>query len=130
MDRATAFLPLNPAIHFSAGVWEISTPLVVEQLVSFFMQHWSRAIEPSRQDWAPPRVLSPRERAIVGLLATGATDAAVAARLNLSVRTIAYTLRDLMEHYGVQTRFQLGLVLGAQAIHSGLEQPYGEEGYD
>jgi len=119
MDRTTAFLPLNPAINFSAGVWEISTPLVVEQLVSFFMQHWSRAIEPSRQDWAPPRVLSPRERAIVGLLATGATDAAVAAKLNLSVRTIAYTLRDLMEHYGVQTRFQLGLVLGAQSVHSG-----------
>jgi hypothetical protein len=46
MDRIAAFLPLNPAVNFSAGVWEVSAPAMVEQLVSFFMQHWSKAIEP------------------------------------------------------------------------------------
>jgi DNA-binding CsgD family transcriptional regulator len=122
MDRAAAFLPLNPAAHFSSGVWEISCPTVVDQLVSFFLQHWSRAIEPSRQGWVPPTALTARERAILGLLAAGATDAAVAAQLNISVRTIAYTLRELMERYGVQTRFQLGLVLGSQSVQSGPEQ--------
>jgi DNA-binding NarL/FixJ family response regulator len=66
--------------------------------------------------------LSPREQAIIGLLAAGATDAAAATRLNLSVRTIAYTIRDLMERFGVQTRFQLGLVLGSLTIHSAQEQ--------
>jgi DNA-binding CsgD family transcriptional regulator len=115
MDRTTVFLPLNPAALFSHGVWEISSPAVVDGLVSFFLRHWSAAIEPKARGWVPPAALTAREQAIVTLLAAGATDAAVAARLGLSVRTIAYTLRDLMERYGVQTRFQLGLVLGSQA---------------
>jgi DNA-binding CsgD family transcriptional regulator len=123
MDRTTAFLPLDPAVHFSSGVWEIVSPAVVDNLVSFFLQHWDRAIEPSPKGWVPPTALSDRERAIIALLAAGATDAAVATKLNLSVRTIAYTLRDLMERYRVQTRFQLGLVLGAESIHSRPEQP-------
>jgi DNA-binding CsgD family transcriptional regulator len=128
MDRTTAFLPLNPAALFSAGVWEISCPVVVVQLVSFFLRHWSIAIEPSLTGWEPPTSLSPREQAIVGLLATGATDAAVAAKLNISVRTIAYTLRDLMERHGVQNRFQLGLVLGSQPVQNAIEhQTNGEE---
>jgi DNA-binding CsgD family transcriptional regulator len=128
MDRATAFLPLNPAALFSAGVWEISCPVVVEQLVSFFLRHWSIAIEPSHGGWEPPTSLSAREQAIVGLLAAGATDAAVAATLNISVRTIAYTLRDLMERHGVQTRFQLGLVLGSQSVRNAPEhRTNGEE---
>ncbi|MEV4413712.1 helix-turn-helix transcriptional regulator [Catellatospora sp. NPDC049609] len=59
--------------------------------------------------------LTPRESAVVVLLAKGYPDAAIAAQLDLSVRTIAYTLSSLMERYGVSTRFQLGLRLGAEA---------------
>lgn len=59
--------------------------------------------------------LTPRDRAIVEALAEGLTDAEVAERLGLSVRTIAYALRSLMERSGVESRFQLGLVLGAAA---------------
>ena len=44
---------------------------------------------------------------------TGAI-AVLAARLNLSVRTVAYALEDVMDRYGARTRFQLGLLLGAQ----------------
>jgi DNA-binding CsgD family transcriptional regulator len=51
----------------------------------------------------------------VSLLAAGHTDATTAALLGISARTIAYTLRALMDRYGVQNRFQLGLVLGAYA---------------
>ena len=58
--------------------------------------------------------LTPRERAIVALLATGRTDSDVSAQLGLSVRTIAYTVSELMNRVGAQNRFQLGLVLGAQ----------------
>jgi DNA-binding CsgD family transcriptional regulator len=129
MDRTTAFLPLNPAALFSVGVWEVSCPVVVEQLVSFFLRHWSIAIEPSLTGWEPPTSLTPREQAIVGLLAAGATDAAVAAKLNISMRTIAYTLRDVMERHGVQTRFQLGLVLGSQSVQNVSDNGInGEEG--
>jgi DNA-binding CsgD family transcriptional regulator len=57
--------------------------------------------------------LSHRERAIVALLAAGHTDASTAQLLGISSRTIAYTLRALMDRVGVQNRFQLGLALGA-----------------
>jgi DNA-binding NarL/FixJ family response regulator len=56
--------------------------------------------------------LTPREQAIVSLLAAGHTDASTAHQLGISSRTIAYTLRALMDRYGVQNRFQLGLMIG------------------
>jgi DNA-binding NarL/FixJ family response regulator len=67
--------------------------------------------------------LSPRERAVVSLLAAGHTDVAAAEQLGLSVRTIAYTVRGLMDRYGVQNRFQLGLVLGAISREEPDEPP-------
>ncbi|GAA1417122.1 helix-turn-helix transcriptional regulator [Catellatospora coxensis] len=68
--------------------------------------------------------LTPRERTIMTLLAEGYTDAAIAAELDLSVRTIAYTLSSLMERYGVSTRFQLGLRVGAETpTHPDTEEP-------
>ena len=59
--------------------------------------------------------LTPREQAIVSLLAAGHTDASTAHQLGISSRTIAYTLRALMDRHGVQNRFQLGLMIGAYA---------------
>jgi len=114
MDRATVFLPLDPAANFTQGVWELTEPSLVDRVVSFFLRQWSTATAPADRGWIPPAALSHREQAIFRLLATGATDAVVAARLNLSVRTVAYALEDVMDRYGARTRFQLGLLLGAQ----------------
>ena len=75
-----------------------------------------------RFDGIPPIVLTRRERAIVTLLAEGLTDSAVAERLQLSRRTIAYTLRALMDRIGVENRFQLGLTVGSMR----LLEPMGE----
>lgn len=58
-------------------------------------------------------MLTPREKAIVELLAEGHADAAVAQRLGVSQRTVTYALRALMDRVGVENRFQLGLALGA-----------------
>ena len=60
-----------------------------------------------------PVELTDRERAIVRLLVEGHTDGVVAERLGISPRTIAYTMRALMDRLGVENRFQLGLILGA-----------------
>jgi DNA-binding NarL/FixJ family response regulator len=59
-----------------------------------------------------PRIeLNSRERIIVDLLAKGHTDASVSRQLGLSQRTVAYTVRGLMDRLGVDNRFQLGLAL-------------------
>lgn len=58
-------------------------------------------------------MLTPRERAIVELLAQGHTDETAARELDLSRRTVGYALGGLMGRLGVDNRFQLGLALGA-----------------
>lgn len=128
LDRATALVPLDPG-RLRRGFWEITDPGVVARLVDFFYQQWDHAIEPQRS-WIPPMTLSPRETAIVALLADGYTDASIADKLDLSVRTIAYAVSGLMERYHVTNRFQLGLKLGAQAEreqHAGQNDVAGSE---
>lgn len=62
-------------------------------------------------------VFSPREKALVELLAAGHTDASAARRLGVSPRTISYTLQSLMDRLDVENRFQLGLALGTLGAH-------------
>jgi DNA-binding CsgD family transcriptional regulator len=114
-DRRVALLPVDP-LDLDAGTLEIDHPAVVGALVILFEQLWSTADDP-RRGGVPPIVLTPREQAILGLLANGHTDSSAAQYLGISQRTIAYTLRALMDRIGVDNRFQLGLALGAtQAI--------------
>jgi DNA-binding CsgD family transcriptional regulator len=110
-DRRVALLPADP-LDLSAGAVEFDQPSVVAATVALFEQVWSTARDP-RKGGVPPIVLTTREQAIVALLAEGQTDSVVARHLGISERTIAYTLRALMDRLGVENRFQLGLVLGA-----------------
>jgi DNA-binding CsgD family transcriptional regulator len=110
-DRRVALLPVDPC-ELEAGTYEIDDPAVVGALVVLFEQLWSTAADPRRKG-VPPIVLTPREKVVVGLLAEGHTDASAAQHLGISQRTIAYTLRALMDRVGVDNRFQLGLALGA-----------------
>jgi DNA-binding CsgD family transcriptional regulator len=110
-DRRTALLAADP-FDLSAGALEIDEPAIVSAMVALFEEVWATATDP-REAEVSPIVLTPRERAIVALLAEGHTDAVVAERLGLGQRTIAYSLRALMDRLGVENRFQLGLVLGA-----------------
>jgi DNA-binding CsgD family transcriptional regulator len=114
IDRRTAIVPLDPA-DTGKGALEIAAPTPVRGLVEFFLSQWDQSRPPEER--MPLIVdLTPRERAIVASLAAGCTDANAAAQLGLSVRTIAYTVRGLMDRYGVQNRFQLGLVLGSAGV--------------
>ena len=67
-------------------------------------------------DAAGPRPVSfePRECALIILLARGHTDASAALELGLSPRSVSSTVRRLMNRFGVDNRFQLGLAIGAQ----------------
>jgi DNA-binding CsgD family transcriptional regulator len=111
LDRRTAIVRLDP-FDPAKGVLELTAPSMVERLAVWFLRQWSDARRPESKTAAAVE-LSPRERRIVALLAAGHTDASAAAHLGLSERTVAYTIRGVMDRYGVQNRFQLGLVLGA-----------------
>lgn len=110
-DRRVALLPADP-LDLGAGALEFDQPTAVAAVTAIFERVWSTASDP-RRNGMPPIVLTAREQAIVGLLAQGHTDGMVAQRMGISQRTIAYTMRALMDRLGVENRFQLGLILGA-----------------
>jgi PAS domain S-box-containing protein len=57
-------------------------------------------------DGRPPRVLSPREREILGLLARGLTGEQIAERLVLSPETVRTHIRNAREKLGASTRVE------------------------
>ncbi|RKR90456.1 regulatory LuxR family protein [Micromonospora pisi] len=110
-DRRVALFPADP-LNFEAGVVEIDDPPAVQALCGLFDRLWAQGRDPHRQG-VPPITLTPREQALVALLSAGHTDVSAANELKLSVRTVAYTMRELMDRLGVENRFQLALLLGA-----------------
>ncbi|MDQ7908344.1 helix-turn-helix transcriptional regulator [Phytohabitans sp. ZYX-F-186] len=110
-DRRVALVAVDP-LDLERGSWEFTDPGAVESLVTLFARQWSGATDP-RRNGVPTVVLTQREKAVVALLADGHTDATAAKHLGMSTRTLTYTLRGLMDRFGVENRFQLGLALGA-----------------
>jgi DNA-binding CsgD family transcriptional regulator len=111
VDRRVALFPVDPR-DFERGYLEISQAAVVGALVSLFDKHWASATDP-RDHGVPDIILTDRERALIALLAQGHTDASAAAQLRISPRSVTNILRNLMDRFGVDNRFQLGLALGA-----------------
>jgi len=64
----------------------------------------------------PDLSLTPRERALIGLLVTGHTDAMAARELHISERSVTSIMRSLMDRVGVSNRFHLGVALGTLRI--------------
>ena len=110
-DRQTVLLPIDPD-QLARGMVEIFAPSTVQGLVTWFLSWWERS-RPPRAGLANGVELTAREQAIVTLLAAGHTDSSASAELGLSLRTVGYAIRALMDRYGVENRFQLGLLLGA-----------------
>jgi DNA-binding CsgD family transcriptional regulator len=123
-DRTRALLAADPD-NFDAGAVEITDPLVVDGLSLLFHRLWAEGRDP-RQNGVPPIVLTPREQAIVTLLAAGHTEESAASQLGLGRRTVLYALRTLMDRLSIENRFQLAVVLGAAGAVP-LPAPYREE---
>ncbi|BCB82901.1 helix-turn-helix transcriptional regulator [Phytohabitans suffuscus] len=113
IDRRVALFPVDPGNH-ERGYLEVSNPAVVESLVRTFETHWDAGAG-LPEDGGRDFVLSPREEAVVALLAAGQTDAATARKLSISERSVSNVVRGLMDRLGVGNRFQLGLALGRLA---------------
>jgi DNA-binding CsgD family transcriptional regulator len=110
-DRTHALLAVDPD-DFEAGAVEITDPIAVSGLSLFFHRLWAEGRDP-RRNGVPPIVLTPREQAIVTLLATGHSEESAASQLGLGRRTVLYALRGLMDRLCIENRFQLAVVLGA-----------------
>lgn len=100
-DRATAFVPLDPAAHGS-GALIVRQPGVVATLLDLFERLWDRAtdLEPAGDG------LNEAERRVLDLLSRSSKDETAARELGVSVRTYRKHVAALMERLGASTRFQ------------------------
>jgi DNA-binding CsgD family transcriptional regulator len=83
---------------------------LLDTLIALFEKVWADAV-PIRFG-APADADSPRQehyRTLLGLLAVGLTDEAIARHMGWHPRTAQRRVRDLMAELGAQTRFQAGL---------------------
>lgn len=92
----------------------IRAPAAVDALVHYFDLLWDRAIAAGTDglrdaDPADPAgPVSPVERAILGLMMAGTTDATIARTLGISPRSVRRHVAALEERAGVTNRFALG----------------------
>ncbi|ALC20239.1 helix-turn-helix transcriptional regulator [Streptomyces pristinaespiralis] len=85
-----------------------SSPPVVLAMRALFEAYWEHA---SPMDAPVSRAggLTPQERKLLQLLATGLTDEAVARALGIGVRTERRIVAELMERLGASSRFEAGV---------------------
>lgn len=113
-DRRAALFPADP-LNLELGYFEVGPGPTLQGLCAMFDRTWGQAHDPRRRG-VPSIGLNSREQALVALLAAGHSDQSAADELQLSLRTVAYTMRALMDRLGVESRFQLGLLLGAAGV--------------
>lgn len=89
---------------------------LLDLICGLFEAEWQRAIPLNRSESRGGReALSNHDRQLLGLLASGATDAAIARTLGWSTRTVQRHVQQLMGQVGARTRFQIGM----EAAHRG-----------
>ncbi|WP_225838684.1 helix-turn-helix transcriptional regulator [Streptomyces sp. NK08204] len=126
-DRTVAFLPANT--DRTAAV-EVRQPAVVGYLAAFFDRLWHLATPVFPQAVQRPSLngITPRQQAIAALLVEGHTDAVIADRLGMNIRTARVHIAKLADTLGSESRAQLGYLIGrsgilAQSQEEGEESP-------
>lgn len=127
VDRTVAFLAANAERTVAL---EIRHPVLVQYLVTTFERLWQLATPMYPQTVQRPSLngITPRQQAIAALLVEGHTDAVIAARLGMNVRTARVHIAKLAATLGSDSRAQLGYLIGQSGIlepESGPEQPQG-----
>ncbi|MFJ2785663.1 LuxR C-terminal-related transcriptional regulator [Streptomyces sp. NPDC093249] len=86
-----------------------SSQPVVLAMRALFEAYWEHASPLDGPGDALPGGLTPQERKLLQLLASGLTDDAVARALGIGVRTERRIVADLMERLGASSRFEAGV---------------------
>lgn len=108
-DRRLALLPVDPAAE-SAGALLLHGTGVVSALCELFEQTWQEALPlGAERERRGGDDLTSQELATLRLLAGGHTDAVIARRLGVSVRTARRITADVMTRLGARSRFQAGV---------------------
>jgi predicted transcriptional regulator/DNA-binding CsgD family transcriptional regulator len=112
----TMAIVCSPADYQNAIAYLIHPSSLLEMAAGLFEAVWARAVPLNRSGSKDgPEAMDPRDQQLLGLLASGATDAVIARTFGWSMRTVARHIHDLMQQVGARTRFQIGM----EAVHRG-----------
>ncbi|MFF6997714.1 LuxR C-terminal-related transcriptional regulator [Streptomyces sp. NPDC008313] len=115
VDRTVAFIPASADRSLAL---EVRHPALVTYFVNTFDRFWHLATPMHPEAVHQPTLdgITPRQRAIAALLVEGHTDAAIAERLGLNVRTARVHIAKLAATLGSESRAQLGYLIGRSGI--------------
>jgi len=105
-DETCVLLPLTPT--GTGGAMLVHAQPVVSALRQYFELLWERAVPYGRAVAASDGSLSGRQRDILGLLAQGLTDDAIASRLGCSTKTVGREAAVITARLGATSRFAAG----------------------
>lgn len=117
VDQQQALIPLSieePGFESAVIVHRSS---LLQALYTLFESLWARAV-PFRDELGTDekRSLDAEDSRILGLLAVGLKDEAIAHHLGMGTRTVRRRIAQLMEELGAATRFQAGLQAAKQGL--------------
>jgi DNA-binding CsgD family transcriptional regulator len=109
-DEQMALAPLRDSADVDSAI-VVHASALLSALVALFESVWARAIPLQDRALGPAesRSLPETQLRLLDLLDAGLTDEAIARHLGIGYRTVQRRIRELMDVYGAQTRFQLGV---------------------
>ncbi|MBD0838665.1 helix-turn-helix transcriptional regulator [Streptomyces sp. TRM68416] len=115
IDRTVAFVPANPDRSLAV---EVRHQPLVTYLATTFDRLWHLATPMYPEAVQQPTLngITPRQRAIARLLVEGHTDAVIADRLGMNVRTARVHIAKLAATLGSESRAQLGYLIAESGI--------------
>ncbi|HEY1914412.1 MAG TPA: helix-turn-helix domain-containing protein [Streptosporangiaceae bacterium] len=119
VDDNLALMPLGHDRLRTDGLLVVHSGALLDALSALFELTWANALPLSLDTHPeageqPPALRDDTTRMILGLLAAGLPDLAIAGRLGCSERTVQRHILRLTEAVGARTRFQLALHIGAR----------------
>ncbi|GGN07420.1 helix-turn-helix domain-containing protein [Streptomyces fuscichromogenes] len=115
IDHAIAFLP---AAADGSLALEARHPALIKYFVTTFDRLWRLAtpLYPTLEHRPTVNGVTPRQQAIAALLVEGHTDAVIAERLGMNIRTARVHIAKLATTLGSDSRAQLGYLIGRSGI--------------
>lgn len=118
VDQRWALVPVHRGDEIDRAVLVRNSPML-DALQATFDGFWRRSLALRRSVRRTERAARPvgeADRALLALLAAGATDQAIARQLGLGLRTVQRRVSTLMQQLGAQTRFQAGLYAARRGL--------------
>ncbi|MER7179326.1 helix-turn-helix transcriptional regulator [Streptomyces hyaluromycini] len=115
IDHTVAFLPADGDGSLAL---EVRHPALITYFVTAFDRLWRLAtpLHPTLEHRPTVNGITPRQQAIAALLVEGHTDAVIAERLGMNIRTARVHIAKLATTLGSDSRAQLGYLIGESGI--------------